>query len=177
MFTKLAYYIPDFAVLAAVYILVFLPRWKKQSRVRLVLCTIFYLYLCLVIYKTLMPVLTSLPQMFHHVYNSMNMSPFIDILEGHDNARQDIILNIVMVIPLGFMFPMITDNKIGKTIAAAFLLSLCIELVQPLLSTYRVADISDVIDNTLGGFIGYLIYYPFRTKIQAFIHFHDKADI
>ncbi|NCB33599.1 MAG: VanZ family protein [Erysipelotrichia bacterium] len=175
MFSKLPYYIPDFAALAAVYIFIFLPRWKKHSRIKLIFCTVFYCYLCMVLYKTLMPIIVSLPKIFHHTYQPMNMSPFIDILEGHDNARQDIILNIVMMIPFGFLFPIITDRRVGRTVAAAFLLSLCIELFQPLISTYRVADISDVIDNTLGGLIGYLIYYPFSIRLKTFLHSKDKA--
>lgn len=43
---------------------------------------------------------------------------------------------------------------------AAFLLSLCIELLQPLLTTNRTSDITDVIANTAGGLAGYLLFLP-----------------
>ena len=173
---KLTMCLVDFAVLAVLYFLVFLPKWKHLPRIRLVLNTIFYLYLCMVLYETLMPVLCSLPNIFHHTYQPMNMSPFIDIVENHANATQDVILNVIMMIPLGFFYPLLFNEKFSKTIAITFLLSLCIELIQPLLSSYRVADISDVITNTLGGLIGCLIYYPFREKLQAHLQSHGNTD-
>ena len=46
-------------------------------------------------------------------------------------------------------------------VLAAFLLSLGIELLQPLLTTHRTADITDLIANTVGGLAGYLLFLPF----------------
>lgn len=44
--------------------------------------------------------------------------------------------------------------------AGGILLSLCIELLQPLLTTNRTSDITDVIANTAGGLAGYLLFLP-----------------
>lgn len=46
-------------------------------------------------------------------------------------------------------------------VLAAFLLSLGIEFLQPLLTTHRTADITDLIANTIGGLAGYLLFLPF----------------
>ncbi len=35
-----------------------------------------------VLYFTLMPIITSLPFIFNHPYTSMNLDPFIDVLNG-----------------------------------------------------------------------------------------------
>ena len=155
---KLITYLPDWLLLAAVWRIWLYPMWKPLPRTRLVLNTIFYLYLCCVAAVTLMPVLTSLPQVFHHSYRPMNMSPLIDITEGHLNARQEFLLNVLMMMPFGFLLPLVHGTSLKRTVLAAFLISLCIELLQPLLSTFRAADITDLLSNTLGGTIGCLIF-------------------
>jgi len=155
---KLITYLPDWILLAAAWRICFYPIWRQLPRARLVLNTIFYGYLCCVIAVTLMPVLASLPEVFHHPYRPMNMSPLIDITEGHMNARQEFLLNILMMMPFGFLLPLVHGTGLKRTVLAAFLISLCIELLQPLLSTYRAADITDLLSNTTGGAIGCLIF-------------------
>ena len=68
-----------------------------------------------------------------------------------------------MTIPFGFLWPLVRRrNGLFRTVGAAFLLSLCIELLQPLLPTARTADITDLICNTAGGLVGYLLYLPWK---------------
>ncbi len=53
-----------------------------------------------------------------------------------------------------------------------FLLSFSIELLQPLINGFRSSDITDIITNTIGGIIGYIMYLIFRpitTKILNYI--------
>ena len=45
-------------------------------------------------------------------------------------------------------------------------LSLSIELLQPLLNGARRSDITDVITNTLGGLLGYLLFLAFRPLLR-----------
>ncbi len=54
-------------------------------------------------------------------------------------------------------------------VGAAFLLSLCIELVQPLLPTARMSDITDLICNTAGGLIGYGLYRPWKKALGCWM--------
>ena len=62
-----------------------------------------------------------------------------------------------MTILFGFLFPLIKKEniKLPKVILYTFLLSLSIELLQPLINGFRSADITDLITNVLGGVIGY----------------------
>lgn len=70
-------------------------------------------------------------------------------------------LNIIMCVPLGFLLPLIWKDyrKIYKTIIAGLGFSLLIELSQ--LITTRATDIDDLIANTIGTVIGYLIWKVF----------------
>lgn len=68
------------------------------------------------------------------------------------------IANVIMLMPLGFLLPVLWKNwrSVWKTAAAGFCVSLFIELFQ--LFTFRATDVDDLIMNTLGGFVGYGIY-------------------
>ena len=48
-------------------------------------------------------------------------------------------------------------------------MSLCIELVQPLLPTARTADITDLICNTAGAIVGYGLYRPWKKHLRAWM--------
>ena len=78
---------------------------------------------------------------------------------------RQLLLNIVMFIPLGFLLP-VTAEKARKgrvTLSIVLLSTLAIETLQYFLG--RSADIDDVIMNTLGGVIG---YGAFRLANRAF---------
>lgn len=70
-------------------------------------------------------------------------------------------LNIIMCVPLGFLLPLIWKDyrKIYKTTIVGLGFSLLIELSQ--LITTRATDIDDLIANTIGTVIGYLIWKVF----------------
>ena len=72
-----------------------------------------------------------------------------------------------MFIPSGIILPVICRNPdtFGKTAAAGFLLSLCIETAQ-LPFAVRATDIDDLILNTLGVMTGYGIYRLVKRKIK-----------
>lgn len=65
--------------------------------------------------------------------------------------------NIVMFLPLGFFPPLLWNgNALRKALLTGFLTSLAIELCQ--LPLGRGSDVDDLILNTLGAFLGYLIF-------------------
>ena len=157
-------YIIDFAVLALVYGLVFFRTWRDRGADVLLVNTLLYGYLVLVLYVTLMPVIASLPFIFQHSYVPMNLVPFLDVLEGRGDFARQVVLNVIMTLPFGFLFPL-TGNRRGgllRTVWFCFLMSLGIELLQPLIHDYRSSDLTDVITNTAGGVLGYGCYAAFR---------------
>ncbi len=75
-----------------------------------------------------------------------------------------IFLNIAMLVPLGFLFPMICPEKLGKwsyALVLGMMLTTAIEMTQMLLVLGQ-ADLTDIITNTLGTLIGYWIFAAVR---------------
>lgn len=68
------------------------------------------------------------------------------------------IANILMFLPLGFIFPVVFKQArtFYKTSVCMLLVSFFIEFIQYFIG--RSADIDDLILNTLGGMLGYLIF-------------------
>ncbi len=155
-------YFIDFAVLVFLYAFVFFRKWRAQGRDRLLVNTLMYAYLSLVLYFTMMPVVTSIPFMLDHSYKPMNMTPFIDVTLGRGDFFRQVLLNIIMTMPFGFLFPLTRDKraKFGVTVFFCFLMSLGIELLQPFFD--RSSDITDLITNVIGGALGYCLCVVFK---------------
>ncbi len=162
---KLFKYLLDFAVLALLYALWLCPKWKRRGKRVLAVNTVMFLYLSGVLLVTLMPVITSLPFCFSHPYIPMHMEPFADAINGRGDFVRQIVLNVIMTVPFGFLYPL-CRRAAGKPcgllrcVLMTAALSLSIELLQPLINGARSADITDVITNTTGGLIGYAFYAP-----------------
>lgn len=148
--------------MALLYGLVLFKRWRGKGKGVLLVNTLMYLYLSLVLYFTMMPVITSIPFVFNHRYVPMNLVPFIDVSMGRGDFFRQVVLNIIMTMPFGFLFPLTKkgDGKFGKTVLSCFLMSLGIELLQPFFN--RSSDITDLITNVAGGVLGYVLYMIFR---------------
>lgn len=123
-----------------------------------------------------MPIITSLPFIFNHPYKPMNLVPFIDVFNGRGDFLRQVGLNVMMTIPFGFLLPLINDKnaKLFKVTFYTFLLSLSIELLQPLINGFRSSDVTDLITNTLGGIIGYIIYLIFKPIVTRILNYIKK---
>lgn len=166
-------YIIDVIALIVLYAFVFFKKWKLKGNDKLLVNTLLYLYLSFVLYFTLMPIITSIPFVLNHPYTPMNLVPFIDVSLRRGDFLRQIGLNIIMTIPFGFLFPF-TQNKtavFGKTVLFCFLMSLGIELLQPLISGLRSSDITDLITNVIGGILGYMGYIIFRPIVDWMLGF------
>jgi glycopeptide antibiotics resistance protein len=74
-------------------------------------------------------------------------------------VAKNILGNIIGFIPLGVLIPLLFARlkRAGKTIGTIFLISLGFETIQ-LIFNLGVFDVDDLLLNTLGGAIGYLLY-------------------
>jgi glycopeptide antibiotics resistance protein len=113
-----------------------------------------------------MPIIVSLPFIFNHPYTPMNLLPFDDYFNGRGDTVRQIVLNVIMMIPFGFLMPMVKKKSLFSCTVHTILFSLSIELLQPLINGIRSADVTDVITNTIGGIIGYLLYKLFCRVLQ-----------
>jgi glycopeptide antibiotics resistance protein len=157
---------------AGVWIVILRFLRLKKSPAYLIFFTIFYVYIfkvldytlfqfqSLVLLKYFMPDLILNGQM---AGKEMNLIPLITL------TSQDLttsLLNILLLIPFGFGLPFITDHRMKKVVVIGALFSLVIELLQLITGrmakmTFRIADVNDVIFNTAGAAIGYLLFVGF----------------
>ena len=91
----------------------------------------------------------------------INWIPFVNLFDYPE--MRDILINVIgntaMFIPLGIVWPSVYKglDTHWKVISAGIGVSLCIEILQ--LPFYdRVSDVDDLLLNSLGFIIGYLLY-------------------
>ena len=90
----------------------------------------------------------------------MNLIPIVHLFDVYDGWQINIIGNIMKFIPVGLAWPFCFKklDTIGKTVLAGAGLPLLIEITQ--LPFYdRCSDVDDLILNTIGIFMGALIYF------------------
>ena len=153
-------------------IVTFLRLKKKKSLAYLIFFTLFYVYIVkvldytlfqfqsLVLLKYIMPDLILNGQT---AQKAMNLIPLITL------TPQDLktsLLNILLMIPFGFGLPFITKYRMKKIVLIGVLFSIGIEFTQLITGfiakmTFRIADINDVVFNTVGVAIGYLLFVGF----------------
>ena len=162
---------PDIFAFCALYFLCFKRRWREMGKRVFVLNTLLYFYNVVVFFFTLMPIITALPRIFDHPYTMMHMIPFDDLSLGRGGAVVQLILNMALTIPFGFLISARIDEKrfaFLKTVGCTVCLSLFIELLQPLLDGFRSSDITDVIINTVGGALGFPIYKSIKALYRNY---------
>lgn len=105
-------------------------------------------------------ILFNLPLDFNSGRYILNLQPMQWLWEGtlDPTIITETILNIMLFIPLGFFLPIAfkTMRKFYMTALAAFVVTFSIEFFQYFIG--RVSDIDDLIQNVLGGIIGYGIF-------------------
>ena len=157
---------------------------KKKSLAYLIFFTIFYVYIVKVLDYTLFQ-FQSLVLLKHFMPNlilngqaagkSMNLIPLIT-LTHHDLKTS--LLNILLLIPFGFGLPFITNFRM-KIVLIGALFSIVIEFLQLITGllakiTFRIADINDVIFNTVGVAVGYILFVGF---VRIYRHISHNWEI
>ena len=78
---------------------------------------------------------------------------------GYFGVALNLFGNVVCFMPLGFVLPILSNRKWGliRITIISFLASLVIEITQ-LVTKLGSCDVDDIIMNTLGGFLGYILF-------------------
>lgn len=140
-----------------------LEEIRLEYRLRQVVKVLFVLYFAVLLKLTvfkLVPI-TNLDAAFYMTGREINYIPFraiSEIFRGLINHTTIVNLlgNLIVFIPFGWLMPLTTTAE-RETIVYGFTISALIELVQ-FIFAMGVADIDDLILNTLGTIIGYFIY-------------------
>lgn len=162
-------YIMDFFILGVIYFTFFFKGWRRKSKDKFLVFNLLYLYICFVLFVTLMPFRLPIPGIMgtnNLFLQTINCIPFHDLLQNRGNAFREIVLNVIMMMPFGFLLPLVKKRNVFSIAAWAFLFSLSIETMQLLYvwaggHASRAFDVTDLITNTFGGIIGYGLYLAF----------------
>ena len=168
------------------FFLVMTKKYKSYSRQKLTRLTLFVCYVIALIGIVFFPFPIQRELIEDSIRYAMeqyhNFIPFSTPLRSFNEmgdigilSLMHLFLNVLLFIPLGFLVPIIWSKKMSvqSVVWCGFFTSLCVEAVQFLLSlslgyVYRSADVDDLILNTLGTFMGYLLfkftYYKKRNR-------------
>lgn len=169
-------YISDTYILLVIFAVFFASRGiyflkhKKLTPVMELFKVLFFIYILGLVYYTFLPVIF-IPgrDIFNHRINIMPVKETILMFQrDYSFARYNVIGNILLLIPFGFFIPLMYKNtqRLWIVTLCGCLFSVTIESIQYLLFI-RVTDIDDIILNTSGTVIGYILYKLFKW----FIHF------
>ncbi|MCJ7842572.1 VanZ family protein [Lederbergia sp. NSJ-179] len=152
----------------------YLYKRKNKTLTYLLFWSIFYFYLVNVVRITQFP-LFILEYPFEY-----NFSDYINLIPTNPfrNGLYTSVLNVILTIPFGFGLPFLIKMNWKKTILLTMLFSLLLESLQLtahliLPGHNRMVDINDIIFNTLGGIIGYVLYKLFAKVVKIIISKYD----
>ena len=148
------------AVFALQFAWLFLACCGNRSVKRFCLISLFTVYLCEMFN------VVGIPAIQYLTWDpSVNLIPFGD--EKNYRFFFQIGMNAVMFLPFGFLLPVLWQScrSWKTTTLAGFVTSALIELLQ--LFCFRTTDVDDLLMNTLGALLGYLLAWAvFHQKWQ-----------
>lgn len=144
----------------------------KKSPAWLIFFTIFYVYLFKVLDYTLFQFQSLIVLQYFGsdlILNGQTAGEAVNLIPLIMLTRQDLstsLLNILLLVPFGFGLPFVTDFRMKKVVLWGAGFSILIEFLQLITGymakmTFRIADVNDLIFNTIGAAIGYILFVGF----------------
>jgi glycopeptide antibiotics resistance protein len=154
---------------------------SKKSLAYLIFFTIFYIYIVTVLdytlfqFQSLVLLKYFMPDL---ILNGQTAGKDLNLIPLITLTPQDLktsLLNILLLIPFGFGLPFITNYRMKEIVGIGALFSIVIEFMQLITGfmakiTFRIADINDVIFNTVGVAIGYILFVGFMRIYRHISH-------
>ena len=136
---------------------------KKERIISIIIFVIYIIALCYFLFFAESMGRTTRGDEYHY-----NLQPLFEIKRiwrsSHILGMKYVILNfagnVIAFIPFGYLLPKMLKKKprLFHTVLFSFEFSLLVELTQ-LISRTGSFDVDDLILNTFGGLIGYILYY------------------
>lgn len=142
--------------------------WVKTKNLSYVIfCAVFGIYLIGAISVTVFPFYIGEPR--PDFLRNLNLVPFdfgSCFQYMPEYCRNGIFKNILLAVPFGFLIPFIAPIKPKHTVPVILAIGCSFEFIQLVMAfilrnSFRAIDINDVIFNTLGAFVGYLLFKLF----------------
>ncbi len=136
--------------------------WKREK-----LHILMYINLLVIFSLTFSPLVLDTHRIFDF---RVNFIPFL-FLTDYDNSTHmflNVAGNILMFVPTGILLPVLFKrlDKAYKVAGTGFLISLAIEILQ-LPFADRASDVDDLLMNTFGAIIGYVLFRFARSFLHA----------
>jgi glycopeptide antibiotics resistance protein len=135
---------------------------KKKEKIRIGLYILFIMYLCLMIWEVFVG-----PYRSYSGVRRYNLYPFKTVMEFILNSAKytfqaifiNLVANIITFIPLGFFISLLFRRffKLINIVLCCLSIIICIEVAQFILNV-GVLDIDDIILNTIGCVLGFMVY-------------------
>jgi len=139
---------------------------KKRRIIKTISRICFGIYMALLVYFLLLS--DGFGRMEGYSQYRYNLIPFREIVRfikyreyiDFFSVVVNLLGNVIAFMPFGALIRWVVDRKIRwfQATAYTFLFSLCVELLQ-LAAKVGVFDVDDLILNTLGGLLGFFVYY------------------
>ena len=153
-------------------ILAFLRFKKRKSLVFLTFLTVFYVYIFKVLdftifqFQSLLLLKYFMPNLILRGQAAGESTNFVPLIRLTAQDLQTSLLNVLLFVPFGFGLPFVTNLQMKRILAAGLIFSVLIEILQLVTGlvaqvTFRIADVNDVIFNTVGVAIGYVLFVIF----------------
>ncbi len=170
---RLSFYAVDKAILYTLFFIVLRFLWikiknKKTNFGRELGLVVFVFYVFLLFALTVFRdsyFIWQLKFYFHRPLSQINIIPLVETFKlSKGQSLVDFFYNlygnIVWFVPMGVFIPALTKRHLNflQVVLIGALISTSIETLQFILNT-GVTDIDDVIFNTLGAAVGYLLYF------------------
>ncbi len=144
------------AVLAVVVLLGRLRRRGALALPRIAVAVVLCVYGAGVVANTVFPVTIG------RGTSDLPWTVFLDLVPLAGTEPFDMLQNVVVFVPLGVLLPLVTRVlSAGRVLLTGFLVSLAMELLQLLNAVVarggHIADVDDLLANTVGAPIGYCL--------------------
>lgn len=151
--------------LIPLYVILYLYYFHDIKRS--IFCFLFSLYLAAMYAAVGLPDIT-----YYRFSPRYNFVPFLYMFTAWDTS----LLNVILFLPLGFFLPILWSNMNSfiKTAGFGLCISIFIEILQ--IFTFRATDINDIMTNTFGTCIGFLLGSTALKKFPAFAPVEGRGD-
>ncbi len=140
---------------------------RRRSKISWLKVSLVFVFILFIVYETIIR---------RHVTRRAHLSlvPFSSYFRiGQSTYRKQIISNILVFVPFGFLLNWSKRIPFKKALFACCLLSLMIEITQIIMHV-GVFETDDLINNVLGGSIGYWYFELLSLLKRRFTHGADK---
>lgn len=162
-----------------VLLIAMLARRNKLTWARAVTAVVVAVYAAGIFANTIFPIYLS------PVDSGEPWPPKLAMVPFYDYEVDDALMNIAVFVPLGVLIPLLMRRPYWvKVVLTAVSVSLGVELAQLVAQAFfaggHIADVNDLMWNTVGGVAGYAVYLlalriPGLSSLVRLFRWHDDA--